>query len=128
MKSKNLSWLRLAAAASVSAGVILGGSSVAGAAKPESAAANQAAYWEAQGYGDCEKVVDSNIGSYTVPEGTWSALILKAGSSQSTETPNQVILDPVAGETFTHVSGKGISHVILCSDGGYGGGGGGGAS
>lgn len=126
MKNMKMSCLRVAAAASVSVGVVLGGSAVAGAAKPENAAANQAAYWEAQGYGDCEKVVDYDIESYTVPAGTWSALILKAGSSQSTETPNQVILDPVAGETYTHVSGKGISHVILCSDG-YGGGGGGGS-
>ena len=43
------------------------------------------------------------------PEGyTWTLLVLKAG------TENSTALAPVAGQSYVHPNGKQISHVILC--------------
>jgi hypothetical protein len=108
--------------------MVLGASATAASAKshtgPIDTDQNKVSYWEAVTGQECMK--DERVGnSYTVPAGDWSLLVIKAGSARSVENVNDVISNPVAGTSYSHSSGKGISHVILCSGGDYGGGGGG---
>jgi len=51
---------------------------------------------------------------FIVPEGDWSLLVLKAGSDQSADTPNETFPDPIVGQAYTPSNGKDISHAILC--------------
>jgi hypothetical protein len=90
---------------------------VASAQQPLSAQQNNPDYWSNLGYGQCSKT--ENPGTPFVlgnpPAGTtWSLLVIKAGSAQSVDTPNDVILNPSPG-TYYHSSGKTISHVIVCT-------------
>ena len=84
-------------------------------AEPSDPGPNQADYWEAQlverGYTgvECEKF--DKEGPFTVPEGTWALLVLKAGSGDDAHAE---IPDP-SGEYVMHPNGKDISHAILCS-------------
>jgi hypothetical protein len=102
------------------AGVVLGGMATAASAKPINTDQNQESYWEGLGYGECSKVEDP-ADPFVVPapdEGNaWTLLVIKAGSAQSVETVNDLIEDPQEGDSYTHSSGKGISHIILCQDG-----------
>lgn len=120
--------LRRAVVGAVAVGVSVGAMATGASAGPIETDQNKAEYWEEAGYGTCVKD-DREVGSYTVPEApeasSWTILVLKAGSGKSVSTVNDQILDPVEGATYTHSSGKGISHVILCYDDSYGGGGGG---
>lgn len=52
--------------------------------------------------------------SFTVPAGTWSLLVLKAANENAGVDPIDEIVDPVAGQTYTHSSGKDISFAVLC--------------
>ena len=80
---------------------------------------NQPAYWQSLPGELCYKVDNVNTMTFTVPtapEGrVWSKAIVKAGSEESTDNPNQVVTPIVAGQVLSHSSGKTISHVILCS-------------
>jgi hypothetical protein len=87
--------------------------------KPIDPEMNKVSYWEAQTGQDCMKYEDVGH-TYTVPAGTWSLLVIKAGSARSVENVNDVIMNPMAGAEYGHSSGKGISHVILCGGGGPG--------
>src|SRR5690606_17815842 len=79
---------------------------------------NQPEYWEAyleaEGYINvaCTKDDQSYNDGYTVPEGDWLLLVLKAGSG---EGENDLVWNPVVGQTYFHASEKDISHVILCT-------------
>jgi hypothetical protein len=94
---------------------------------------NQTSYWEAQGFGTCVKYDNVNAETFTVPaapEGkVYTLAVIKAGSDQSTEEPNETDTSVAAGDVLRHSSGKDISHVILCykssQDGGNGDNGGG---
>jgi hypothetical protein len=70
---------------------------------------NEPKYWEQQGYGECTKTeLDDNYGSTWILSQDASALILKSGRT------NDIWESPDAGE-YSTVSGKDISHVIVCS-------------
>lgn len=81
---------------------------------------NHPDYWEAifeaQGYAGVQCVKDDELDSKSYllsdpPEGSiWVALILKAGSG---DEASQVEMLPAPG-TYTHDSGKDLSHVIKC--------------
>jgi len=79
---------------------------------------NDPAYWEAQGYGTCMKT-EGPPTPYVLgepPSGmVWTALVIKAGSESSTETPVFLIENPSPG-SYVHPSGKDISYVITCHD------------
>ena len=88
---------------------------------PDGSAANQPETWENY-FGvagiDCYKdePVDTPYTVPSAPEGrTWYAVILKAGSENSTDEPSQVFMSVVGGTMLEHSSDKDISHVILCS-------------
>ena len=92
-------------------------STAASASQPLSAQQNNPTYWENLGYGNCFKIEEPGtpfvLGD--APAGKmWSLLVIKAGSAQSVDTPNDVIVNPNPG-SYTHSSGKTISHVILCT-------------
>jgi hypothetical protein len=92
-------------------------STAASAAQPLFAQQNNPTYWSNLGYGDCFKIENPAtpfvLGA--APSGTvWSLLVVKAGSDQSVDTPNDVYPNPTPG-TYNHSSGKTISHVILCT-------------
>lgn len=111
----------------VAIGVSIGAMATGASAGPIDTAKNKASYYEDAGYGTCVKY-DHKVDSFTVPEadsGTeWTLLVLKAGSARSVATVNDEIPNPVTGQTYTHSSGKNISHVIICHDDNpYGGGG-----
>lgn len=80
---------------------------------------NQEWYWEAYytdlGYENvsCTKFDDLDGKTWQVPAGEWIGAIVKAGSGNSTENPNNIV-SPV-GDVLSHDSGKDISHIILCS-------------
>jgi hypothetical protein len=77
---------------------------------------NEVAYWCPDGHG---AKYDTTGTSFTVPappDGqVWTLLVLKAGSDQSVETgENETFPNPVVGQTYSHSSGKTLSHAILC--------------
>jgi LPXTG-motif cell wall-anchored protein len=90
--------------------------STAGANPPPNT--NEVAYW--CGSSDLGVKYDNLTStSFTVPdppEGkVWTLLVLKAGSDESVETgANETFTDPVPGQTYSHSSGKTLSHAILC--------------
>lgn len=78
---------------------------------------NEVAYWCPNG----GVKIDGNGSSttFTVPAppaniSSWTLLVIKAGSDQSVENENETFPNPVVGQTYSHSSGKVISHVILC--------------
>jgi len=78
---------------------------------------NEVAYW--CGGSDMGVKYDNlNSTSFTVPappDGkTWTLLVLKAGSDQSVEHENETFTNPEVGESYSHSSGKTLSHAILC--------------
>ncbi|MCH1882225.1 hypothetical protein [Agrococcus sp. ARC_14] len=108
---------QLLAATAVAGLAIVGLAAPAQAAPPPGAAMNHTDYWEAQGYGDCDKIdLPDGVGSYTLPELPWglqyTLLVLKAGSGSSA---NDVIAWPVEGSTYEHATGKDLSHIIVCT-------------
>lgn len=75
-------------------------------------ALNKPATWEALGYGTCSKVdLTDGVKAWTLAEGTYTLLVLKAGSGTAA---NAVTEAPVAGVAYTHPTGKDLSHVITC--------------
>ena len=87
---------------------------------PDGSAANHPETWENY-FGvagiDCYKdqPVDTPYTVPSPPEGRmWYAVILKAGSENSTDEPSQVFKSVAGGTSLEHSSDKDISHVILC--------------
>lgn len=75
-------------------------------------ALNKPATWEAAGYGTCSKVdLSDGVKDWTLPEGAYTLLVLKAGSGAAA---NAVIEAPAAGVAYAHPTGKDLSHVITC--------------
>lgn len=105
----------LLAAAAVAGFAVVGIAAPAQAAPPPNAAMNAETYWEMQGHGDCTKVeLADGVSGYTVPWGSdLTLLVLKAGSGASA---HYVITDPVPGMTYSHPSGRDLSHIIYCTD------------
>ena len=105
-------------AAVLAAGVVLLGGAGAAAASSD---ANHPDYWEAyleaEGYTDvtCDKVADDYDDATWTADADYDLVVLKAGSEQSTETPDELFWDVTAGTELTHASGKEISHVIACN-------------
>ena len=78
---------------------------------------NHPSYYEGLGYGTCVKT-DPVSTPYTLgapPAGSyWRLLVLKAGSAASNDDWNTMLDYPQPG-SFSHPSGKQISHIIKCS-------------
>jgi hypothetical protein len=86
---------------------------------------NEASFWD--GYfdlpeGSCSKLSLSGSTAFVMPpapEGKeWYALVIKQGSPQSNDGPdNFIYLDPVAGHSYPSTGNQapGYSHVIVCS-------------
>ena len=108
---KSLTVLALAGAS-----VMIGGSAVA--APPLHAQMNHASYWEGVYGMDCYKIDDYERKSFTLDHDA-SVVILKAGSGAMANDVYDAEAGYMAGDVFMHVTGKGISHVIVCGDGGY---------
>ncbi len=81
---------------------------------PQDPEYNNVDYWQSNGYEYCVKYEPVTT-PYLVPPapegGEWDLLVIKAGAG---DEANQLIEDPLAGNTYDHSSGKDISHVILC--------------
>lgn len=111
-----------AAAAGAIALLVTGaGAALADVPHPGSPEANQPEYWETfledAGYTDvsCEKVEDDYDEASWTADQDWAAVILKAGSDESTDgAANDIFYDVLSGATLVHASGKDISHVIAC--------------
>lgn len=78
---------------------------------------NEVAYWCEGGHGI--KYDNLTSTSFTVPAPpsgwTWTLLVLKAGSDVSVPTgANETFPNPVVGQSYSHSSGKTLSHAILC--------------
>ena len=92
------------------------------AASPASATdTNHPGHWEQLQGEKCAKVDDKGAesGGYTITKDpdagyVYSKIILKKGSGNSQGEENTVTYNPVKGQTYFHLSGKGYSHVILC--------------
>ena len=64
---------------------------------------------------DCEKVADDYSDETWTADQDYIAVILNAGSEQSTDEPDDVRLYVATGTELSHESGKEISHVIACT-------------
>ena len=64
---------------------------------------------------DCEKVADDYSDETWTADQDYIAVILNAGSEQSTDDPDDVHLYVATGTELSHESGKEISHVIACT-------------
>jgi hypothetical protein len=120
MNLKNLRDRALVGA--VAAGIAFSGmATAASAGRPIIPVENHESHWEGLGYGECEKYEDP-ADPFVVPapdEGnSFTLLVIKSGSARSADTVNDLIENPEEGDSYSHSSGKGISHVILCQDGG----------
>lgn len=101
--------------AALSAAALLGFATQVSATPPPNT--NEVAYW--CGSSDLGVKYDPVSTPFVVPAppaGTvWTLLVLKAGSDVSVETgENETFTDPVVGQSYTHSSGKDLSHAILC--------------
>ena len=75
---------------------------------------NEVAYWCPNG-GVKYETTGTSFTVPAPPDGkTWSLLVLKAGSDQSVDNENETFPDPVVGQSYSHSSGKTLSHAILC--------------
>jgi hypothetical protein len=108
------SWRTVLACALVALLVAMTGVGTADAT--ESSDKNHPEYWEDLGYGNCTKY-ESPGTPYILPAGTWTLLVVKAGSESSTNDPHAEYHNPTPGPYY-HPSGKTISHVIRCGSGG----------
>jgi len=76
---------------------------------------NEVAYWCPNGGVKYDNLTSSSFTVPAPPDGkTWSLLVLKAGSDQSVENENETFPNPVVGQSYSHSSGKTLSHAILC--------------
>lgn len=138
MLTRNTTTRRVAAAgvmALAMSGFGAAAASAGGTGEPTGSDANKASAWEAyfsaqagveitcekhEGDGSTLYGDDGDPATFVLPPpiefSEWYAVVLKAGSAQSTDDPNHVIMadDLVIDMAYTHPSGKDISHVILC--------------
>ena len=76
---------------------------------------NEVAYWCPNGGVKYDNLTSTLFTVPAPPDGhTWSLLVLKAGSDQSVENENETFPNPVVGQSYSHSSGKTLSHAILC--------------
>jgi hypothetical protein len=112
-KNPNVPTLRTALIFSLAVAIVclllvwFGGGRVGATVNPD---ANQVSYWCPNG-GVKYDPVDT---PFVVPPGTWTLLVLKAGSEESTDVVNQQFTNPTVGSSYVRDDGKDISHAILC--------------
>jgi hypothetical protein len=75
---------------------------------------NEVAYWCPSG-GVKYETTGTSFTVPAPPDGKiWTLLVLKAGSDQSVPNENETFPNPVVGQSYSHSSGKTLSHAILC--------------
>jgi hypothetical protein len=91
---------------------------------PQNPTYNNPNYFTGPTYGLCTKLEPVTTPFVMpVPEfgNAWTLLVIKAGSGTDA---NQLVPDPTSGQSYTHTSGKDISHAIFCqqplADGAFG--------
>ncbi len=86
---------------------------------PTGSAANQEANWQFAPGETCIKIEPVNTVPYVLPAPaagrTYSRIVVKAGSDQSTSNPNAVFENPTEGAGYKHPEKDSISHIILCT-------------
>ncbi len=86
---------------------------------PTGSTANQADNWEFVTGETCIKIEPVNTVPYVLPAPdagrTYSRIVVKAGSDQSTSNPNAVFENPIVGQGYKHPEKDSISHIILCT-------------
>lgn len=95
----------------------LGGVTAASATGSPPPNTNEVAYWCEGGHGiKYDGLTSTSFVVPAPPNGfVWTLLVLKAGSDQSVETgANETFPNPVVGQSYSHSSGKTLSHAILC--------------
>jgi len=116
---------RLIGAAAIIVGVLILGLAAAGPATANGNPppnTNEVAYWCPSG-GVKYDLDGLNQTTFTVPAPpagqSWSLLVLKAGHTGEggVVNENETFTDPVVGQSYSHSSGKNISHAILCYGG-----------
>lgn len=104
---------RIMAGLAIAASVAFGWAGIA-AANPPPPNSNQVEYWCPNG-GVKYEPVSTPFVVPAPPEGfSWTLLVLKAGSEESTETVNETFPNPIVGQAYSRTDGKDISHAILC--------------
>ena len=86
---------------------------------PTGSSANQPENWQLQDGETCSKVEPVTVVPYILPDPpagrTYSKIVVKAGSEQSTSNPNYVVENPTPGQGYKHPEKDSISHIILCT-------------
>lgn len=81
--------------------------------------ANKPAKWQLLVDETCIKIEPVRVVPYVLPAPpagrTYSKIVVKAGSDESVDEPNTVVLNPIPGQGYKHDEKNSISHIILCT-------------
>ncbi|MFM9877011.1 MAG: hypothetical protein ACKVOG_04065 [Rhodoglobus sp.] len=81
--------------------------------------ANQPGNWQLLDGETCIKIEPVTVVPYVLPDPpsgrTYSKIVVKAGSDQSTSNPNAVFENPTPGQGYKHPEKDSISHIIVCT-------------